>query len=137
MGLQSLLLYIHCFKMIKKFSYQPFKTVLTICGGLLLIFLVTKMYAILFIVAFLLIASFFSKPFASLIDRLWMSLSLILSKIFPPILLTIIFYFFLTPIAILSRIFGEKNPLHLKNTENSLFKTVNKTFEKSSFEKPW
>jgi len=123
--------------MIKKFSYQPFKTVLTICGGLLVIFLLTKMYAILFIGAFLFIASFFSKPFASLIDKLWMSLSLILSKIFPPILLTIIFYVFLTPIAILSRIFGEKNPLHLKNTDNSLFKTVNKTFEKSSFEKPW
>ncbi len=123
--------------MIKKFNYQPFKTVLTICGGLLVIFLLTKMYAILFIGAFLFIASFFSKPFASLIDRLWMSLSLILSKIFPPILLTIIFFVFLTPIAILSRIFGEKNPLHLKNTDNSLFKTVNKTFEKNSFEKPW
>jgi len=123
--------------MIKKFTYQPFKTVLTICGGLLVIFLLTKMYAILFIGAFLFIASFFSKPFVSLIDKLWMSLSLILSKIFPPILLTIIFYVFLTPIAILSRIFGEKNPLHLKNTDNSLFKTVNKTFEKNSFEKPW
>jgi len=123
--------------MIKKFTYQPFKTVLTICGGLLVIFLLTKMYAILFIGAFLFIASFFSKPFASLIDRLWMRFSLILSKIFPPFLLTIIFYVFLTPIAILSRIFGEKNPLHLKNTDNSLFKTVNKTFEKNSFEKPW
>lgn len=123
--------------MIKKFSYQPFKTVLTICGGLFVISLITKMYAILFIVVFLFIAPFFSKPFASLIDRLWMRLSLILSKIFPPILLTIIFYVFLTPIAILSRIFGEKNPLHLKNVDESLFKTVNKTFEKSSFEKPW
>ena len=123
--------------MIKKFTYQPFKTVLTICGGLLVISLITKSFSILFIVAFLFLVSFFSNPFALLIDRLWMRLSLILSKIFPPILLTIIFYVFLTPIAILSRIFGEKNPLHIKNTDNSLFKTVNKTFEKSSFEKPW
>lgn len=123
--------------MIKKFTYQPFKTVLTICGGLLVISLITKAFSILFIVAFLFLVSFFSNPFASLIDRLWMRLSLILSKIFPPILLTIIFYVFLTPIAILSRIFGEKNPLHIKNTDNSLFKTVNKKFEKSSFEKPW
>jgi hypothetical protein len=123
--------------MINKFTYQPFKTVLTICGGLLVISLLTKMYAILFIVAFLFIVSFFSKSFASLIDQLWMKLSLILSKIVPPILLTIIFYVFLTPIAILSRIFGEKNPLHLKNKDESLFITVNKSFEKSSFEKPW
>ena len=123
--------------MIKKFTYQPFKTVLTICGGLLMISLITKAFSILFIVTFLFLGAFFSKPFAEIIDRLWLKLSLILSKIFPPILLTIIFYVFLTPIAILSRIFGEKNPLHLKNTENSLFTTVNKTFEKSSFEKPW
>ncbi len=123
--------------MIKKFSYQPFKTVLIICGGLLVISLLTKMYAILFIFAFLFIASFISKPIASIIDHLWMKLSLILSKIFPPILLIIIFFVFLTPIAILSRIFGEKNPLHLKNMDKSLFKTVNKTFEKNSFEKPW
>lgn len=113
------------------------KTIHTICIGLILISLLTKMYAILFIVAFLFIVSYISETFTSIIDRLWLKLSLILSKIFPPILLTIIFFTFLTPIAILSRIFGEKNPLQLKNIDKTLFKTVTKTFEKNSFEKPW
>jgi hypothetical protein len=123
--------------MTKKFTNHSIKTVLTICVGLLVIFFVTHRNEFLIIASLLIITAYISKSFTSIINRIWMKLSLILSQIFPPILLIIIFFTFLTPIAILSRIFGEKNPLRLKNINKSLFKTVNKTFEKNSFEKPW
>ena len=113
------------------------KTVFTICLGLIVLFFVTKWNGFVFIAGILAILGLASKKMADKIDFIWMKLSWVLSLIFPPILLTIIFYLFLTPIAILSRIFGEKNPLNLKNTATSLFKNVNKTFSKTSFEKPW
>ncbi len=74
---------------------------------------------------------------AKKIDFLWMKLAWLLSLIVPNILLSVIFYLFLTPIAFLSRAFGDKNPLSLKNTKDSLFKESNKEFDKASFEKPW
>jgi hypothetical protein len=113
------------------------KTVFTICLGLIVLFFVTKWNGFIFIAGILAILGLAFKKIADKIDFIWMKLSWVLSLIFPPILLTIIFYFFLTPIAILSRIFGDKNPLNLKNTNTSLFKKVDKTFTKTSFEKPW
>jgi hypothetical protein len=74
---------------------------------------------------------------AKKIDYLWMKLTWVLSMIVPNVLLSVIFYLFLTPIALLSRIFGKKNQLTLKNTKDSLFKENTKKFEKSSFEKTW
>jgi hypothetical protein len=51
----------------------------------------------------------------------WMQLSLVISKIMPTILLSVIYYLFLVPIALLSRVFGEKDNLLLKNKSDSLF----------------
>jgi hypothetical protein len=55
----------------------------------------------------------------------------------PNILLSLVFFVFLTPIAFFSRIFGEKNPLSIKNTSSSLFKNYENKTDKASFEKPW
>jgi hypothetical protein len=61
----------------------------------------------------------------------------VLSLIIPNILLSAIFFFILFPLSVLSKIFGEKDPLHLKNSSGSLFKDKNKIFDKKSFEHPW
>jgi hypothetical protein len=83
------------------------------------------------------LAGLFSDYLAEKIDWLWMKLTWILSKIVPNILLSVVFYILLTPIAFFSRIFGEKNQLSLKNTSPSLFKSYDKVMDKASFEKPW
>jgi len=57
--------------------------------------------------------------------------------IIPNILLSVVFYLFLTPLALLSRIGKDKNPLSLKNTQATLFKEYTREFDKASFEKPW
>ena len=116
---------------------DPIKTVLVITVGLLLMFAITHwkwtFNAAVLIGLLGLISSFIAKQ----IDYLWMKLAWILSLIVPNIILSIIFYFLLTPIAFLSRLFGEKDPLNLKNKSDSLFKDYNKDFDKPSFEKPW
>jgi ABC-type dipeptide/oligopeptide/nickel transport system permease subunit len=77
-------------------------------------------------------------PFlARWLDRLWMRFSNILGMIFPKITLTLLFFFVLYPIAILSTIFSKKRPLLLKNPRGSTFIEVNKSFNANFFEKPW
>jgi predicted ferric reductase len=116
---------------------DPIKTVLVITVSMLIVFALTQwkwaFNAAVIIGLLGLLSSFLAKQ----IDFLWMKLAWVLSLIVPNILLSTIFYLFLTPIALMSRVFGEKNQLNLKNTNGSLFKDYNKDFDKPSFEKPW
>jgi hypothetical protein len=78
-----------------------------------------------------------ASPFLSRqIERLWMKLAVLLSYIIPNVLLTTVFFVFLFPIAIISRLF-KKDPLMLSNNYKSYFIDVNKTVDKKSFEKIW
>ena len=81
--------------------------------------------------------SILSSYFAEKIAWLWMQLGNVLGLIVPKIILSLIFFIILFPVALLSKVFGKKDTLQLKNTASSLFKTVNKTFDAASFEKPW
>jgi hypothetical protein len=115
----------------------PSKTVLTIVIGFLVIYAVTHFTWALWVAIVVGALGLASSFLAQKIQDLWMGLSTVLSYIIPPILLSIIFYVLLFPIAVLSRIFGEKDPLQLKKTDESLFKTVDKEFTKDTFEKTW
>ena len=120
-----------------KTTTEPIKTILTISVGFLVVFLITDWeWAIYTALAIGLIGMF--SPFLSKqVDFLWMKLAWLLSLIVPKILLSTIFYLFLFPIATLSKLFGSKDPLMLKNEKNSTFRTEEKVFEKTTFEKMW
>lgn len=113
------------------------KTVLTITIGFLVIYLITKWKWTISVSLIIGLMGILSSYLSKKIDFFWIKLTWLLSVIVPNILLSVIFFLFLLPIAILSRIFGRKDPLSLKNTANSLFKNSNKKFDKDSFEKPW
>ncbi len=128
--------------MASKKELTPSKTVLTIVIGFLAIYLylTTKSqyhYWMLWVAVSVGGLGLLSSYLALKIQDAWMRLAKLLSHIIPPILLSIIFFVFLFPIALLSRLFGEKDPLQLKKTDKSLFKTVDKTFTKDTFEKTW
>ncbi len=122
---------------------DPAKTILIIVVGLGVVYLVAKaklwLHADWCLYAALIVGLLgaFSGYLAKKIDFLWMKLAWILSLIIPNILLSVVFYLFLTPLALLSRIGKGKNPLMLKNTQATLFKEHVKEFSKVSFEKPW
>ena len=115
----------------------PSKTVLTIVIGFLVIYALTHFTWALWVAVVVGSLGLLSSFLAQKIQDLWMGLSTVLSYIIPPILLSIIFYILLFPIALLSRLFGEKDPLQLRKTDKSLFKTVDKEFTKDTFEKTW
>ncbi len=112
-------------------------TVLTLVLACVFIFLVSENSFWLYSGIAIGVPSVFSSFFASRIDFLWMNFSFVLSKIVPNILLTIVYYLLLVPIAILSRMFTKKDILMLKNKSNSLFMNVNENYDKTYFEKPW
>ena len=116
---------------------EPIKTILVIVIGLLVVYLFTKSLWALYPAIAIGLLGLFSSYLAKKIDYVWMKLVWLLSKVMPVLLLSIIFFLLLTPLALLSRLFGNKDPLTLKNTKHSLFKDSNKTFEKVTFEKSW
>ena len=118
-------------------TIAPSKTILTIVVGFLFIYLTSEWKPSLYIALFVGILGLSSDYLATKIERLWMQLAGVLSKIIPNVLMTFIFYFLLFPIALVARLLGEKDPLHLKNNSSSLFKDTNKEFEKETFEKIW
>ena len=116
---------------------NPYQTVLIIVVGFIVIFLMTKSIWAIQVSVSIGILGLSSKFIAKKIDFLWMKLAWVLSLIVPNIIMTILFYCLLTPIAILSRLIGEKDKLNLKNTKESLFITRNTMFDKESLEKTW
>ncbi len=113
------------------------KTVLTISVGFILVYLITKAHWALQVAFIVGLIGVLSDYLSKKIDYLWMKLTWILSMIVPNILLGAVFYLFLFPIALISKVFGKKDNLKLRNKSASVFVETNKTFDKHSFENPW
>ncbi|MDD3978461.1 MAG: hypothetical protein PHI15_09985 [Methanomicrobium sp.] len=121
----------------KKNITNPAKTVLTISVGFILIFLITKWKWAISVSFIIGLIGVFSAFLSKQLDYLWMKLAWLLGLIIPNILLGIIFYIFLFPISLLSKLFGNSDPLNMKNKSDTMYKERNIQFDKASFEKPW
>lgn len=121
----------------KKVRSNPINTILTISVGFTIIFLITHWEWIIWVSLIIGLIGMFSPYFSKIVDFLWMKLAYVLSLIIPNIILSGIFYFFLFPIAFLSKLFGKKDPLILTNRLKSTYVNTNKSFDKKSFEKLW
>lgn len=116
---------------------HPYLTALTIIFGIcfLSLFIENKSFQISILVISAL--SVFSNKAALLIEKIWFKLSSILSQIIPNVILTILFFFFLTPVSFLARIFKANSNFISRNNSDSLFKDQQKKYNKKSFEKAW
>lgn len=66
----------------------------------------------------------------------WYKLALILSKVMNPLVLGLVYFLFISPIAIFFRLFGN-DPMRLKDNKGSLYEVREKTYTKEDLEKPW
>ena len=121
----------------KELRKNPTITVLTISVGFIVLYLITKWDWTIPAALAIGLIGIFSTYLSRKIDYLWMKLAWLLSLITQNVLLCIVFFMLLFPIALLSRLFGKKDPLILKNTAESNFKNSNRQFDKVSLEKPW
>lgn len=111
-------------------------TLLVITLGFIVVFLLLKQEWAIYTALTIGIVGAASKWAATKIEWLWFKLAHVLSKIIPTVLMTAIFYLFLFPISLFSKLFT-KDPLLLKNNNRSTFTEATKIDIKKSMEKTW
>jgi len=86
----------------------------------------------------LLVTGLFIRPLASMVTKAWLKFSCLLGAINTKIILSLVFFLILTPLAYLFRLFNE-NPLQLarKSKNQSLYHDRNYKYAKADFEKMW
>lgn len=123
--------------MSKQTSPESTKTVLTITVGFVVLYLMSKAEWTLYVALAAGFAGLLSAYLREKIAFLWMKLAWLLSLVVPNIVLSVVFFLFLLPVAALSRVLGKKDTMNRKNTSASLFKTSSRIMDKAFFEKPW
>ena len=116
---------------------HPLQSILAISLGLIIAFLSSKIWLLLWIALTVIAIGVLSQRISLLIHQSWMFLAKLLSAIVPKILLTIIYFLILSPLAILKKAMSKADPLSLKDNSNSLFKDHVQTYDPKSFENPW
>ncbi|MFK7810026.1 MAG: SxtJ family membrane protein [Saprospiraceae bacterium] len=115
---------------------EAYKSIFVIVAGFLLLYFVFRKEALLYVAAVIGIAGVASPVLRDLILKVWFQLAEVLGWINSRILLSLIFFLVLTPIALLHRIFSS-NPLQLKNDSDSTFVDKNHRFNKEDLENLW
>ncbi len=79
-----------------------------------------------------------SDRFAALVSKLWLRLAELLGRVNGNVLLTLIFFVFLTPIAFLMRLIQKADNLKLKRqAADSIYETRNHTYEAKDLANIW
>ena len=86
----------------------------------------------------MLFVALFVKPLARVISRVWLRFAELLGVFNSKLILSLAFFLFLTPLALMYRAF-HKNPLNLKPDPNAetFFVTREHLYSKTDFEKMW
>ncbi len=120
-----------------KLKSNPSLTLLTIVFGLLFLNYFLDNEIIFYICFNSIIIPISSYKSSIIIEKIWFKVSYILSQIIPNVLLSLIFFLILTPIALLSKIFNSQTNFNSNNNQKTTFITQNKSFDKNSFERAW
>jgi cytochrome c oxidase subunit IV len=116
---------------------NPIKTVLTISVGFLFIYLLGKYNWALWISFLVGLTGVFSEKLSVIIEKVWMKLAFVLSKIVPNIILGVIFFVLLFPISLLSKVFRKQDVLKLRNSSDSVYTLKPGAYDKAHFENMW
>lgn len=114
------------------------KTLNGISLVLVILFLIFDKKWLLFLSALFLLVSIFGGRYSYAMAELWMKLGQFLGTVITKIFLTFVFYFLVTPLAFLFRIFNREIYLFFKDKRrDSFFKDINIEYKKDDFEKLW
>ena len=121
----------------KKIKSNPPKTLLTISVGFLFIYLFFEFLWAFYASVSVSLIGVISEKISRLIEKVWFKFAEILGMIIPNIVLFIIFYVFLFPLAFLSKIFKKHTLINLKKNSDTNFVEVKKRFKKEDIIKPF
>lgn len=124
----------------KNISYsaeQNLRTLVVLAMGLLVLFLVFHKPWISWTALGVLLIAAFSDWLSAKVAWLWLKLAELLGKVNSRVLLSLVFFIFLVPLALVRRLFV-RNALDLKRSaENTLYKTRNHRYIAEDLENPW
>ncbi|KAA3631794.1 MAG: hypothetical protein DWQ02_15830 [Bacteroidetes bacterium] len=84
------------------------------------------------------VLSLISNAFARILGTIWMWIAHQLGRVMPKLILGVFYFLFLTPLALIQRVFRKENMDLFPDEERiSLWKDVEKQVEKEDFEKLW
>ncbi len=112
------------------------ETCLVISTGLLFLYYMFQIKLLLAVAFFIGITGIFIKPLARLISWLWLKLGDLLGAVVSKIILSVIYFIFLLPIAVLYRLI-KKDPLKLKKNHNSFWVARDHKYSAKDMENPW
>lgn len=113
-----------------------YETSLVLTTGFLVVYLITGIYTFLYISMFFGLVGIFIKPLAAIITKFWFWLADILNLVFSKLILGLLFYLVLFPLAFVYKVAGN-DKLRLRADNNSKWNIRNQVFEPSHFEKIW
>jgi hypothetical protein len=122
----------------KTAELKELETLCVLAAFMLLLNLFLHRQTFVYTALALLLIGLFVKPVARIISRVWLGFAEVLGAFNSKVILTLVFFLFLTPIAFLFRLFT-KNPLQLKNESGlkSMYKERNHLYSSKDFEKMW
>jgi hypothetical protein len=114
------------------------KTIAVLSVALIGAYLVFGSPWLIWAALFLSLGNAFESRITAAIARYWMKFAAVLGSFNSKVILTIIYFAVLTPVAFLFRIFNRPLVDHFRaNKRASYFDELNKTYQKSDFEKMW
>ena len=119
---------------------KELETVLTLCVALVVLFFVTKKQHAYFLSLSVLLGliGMFSKYLTAKISWAWLKVGEMTGAVMSKVILSLVFFLFLFPIALLSRLFSKSNSLQLKKTSStSYYFTRNHKYEAKDLENVW
>jgi hypothetical protein len=112
------------------------ETCLVLSTGFILLYLIFRLEVFLIASFVIGIIGVFIKPLANPITWFWLKLGEMMGFVISKVILTIVFFIFLLPIATLYRIV-KKDTLDLKNSKVSMWKDQNRKFATKDLENIW
>jgi predicted membrane protein len=120
-----------------KVERNNYETILVIAMGFLVVYYFFKVEWAIWVSLVSGIGGFLSSHFRKALHWLWGKLTQILAFIIPNILLGLVFYLLLTPLAFFARLNNPSYSNFRKNNRVSQFEEKQKIFGKGSFERMW
>ncbi|HWB62087.1 MAG TPA: SxtJ family membrane protein [Chitinophagales bacterium] len=119
---------------------KELETILTICVALVVFFLIGRQHHKYFLTLSVVLGliGMFSKYLTAKIAWGWMKLSEMMGAVTSKIILSVVFFVFLMPIAFLARLFGNSNSLQLKKNDGpTYYFTRNHRYTAKDLENGW
>ena len=118
-------------------NYQAKETVLVITVGFLVLYFVFKKVVFLDAALIVGLIGVFSFYLSEKIDLMWGWLSRVMGTVSNTVLLTVVFFLVLTPMALIRRMRGKDGLRRFDATATSNFSRREQVFEKKDLENTW